>query len=92
MGGSQHVQIPKGRVQRRWTQALSRGAQGQDKRQWAQTETQEVLFEHQETLFFTVRVTEHWHKLPREVAESPSLEIFKSHLDSPGQLALGGPA
>ncbi|KFV78313.1 hypothetical protein N308_02488, partial [Struthio camelus australis] len=32
--------------------------------------------------FFPVRVTEHWHKLPRGVVESPSLEIFKSHLDT----------
>ncbi|KAK4818597.1 hypothetical protein QYF61_015459 [Mycteria americana] len=31
--------------------------------------------------FFTLRMTEHWHRLPREVVESPSLEIFKSHLD-----------
>lgn len=26
-------------------------------------------------------VTEHWHKLPREVVESHSLRIFRSHLD-----------
>ena len=31
--------------------------------------------------FLTARVTESWHRLPREVVESPSLEIFKSHLD-----------
>jgi len=30
---------------------------------------------------FTLGVTEHWNRLPREFVESPSLEIFKTHLD-----------
>ena len=30
----------------------------------------------------TRSVVELWHRLPREVVESPSLEILKSHLDT----------
>lgn len=46
----------------------------------SQTEIQGVLFEHQETL--TVRLADNLHRLPREVAKSLSLEVFKSSLDT----------
>jgi len=31
--------------------------------------------------FFPLRVMEPWNRLPRKAVESPSLEIFKTHLD-----------
>ncbi|KGL75655.1 hypothetical protein N309_03612, partial [Tinamus guttatus] len=37
---------------------------------------------HVRNNFFTVRVREHWNRLPRDVTEGPSLEIFQTHLDA----------
>jgi len=31
--------------------------------------------------FFTLRVTEHWNRLPRGAVDSPTLGIFKTHLN-----------
>ena len=37
--------------------------------------------------FFTQRVVRHWHRLPREAVNAPSLEVFEARLDG----ALGSP-
>ncbi|KFW65719.1 hypothetical protein AS28_07516, partial [Pygoscelis adeliae] len=31
--------------------------------------------------FFTLRVVKHWHRLPREAVDAPSLEAFQARLD-----------
>ena len=44
--------------------------------------------------FFTVRVVKHWHRLPRDVVDAPSLEALAVRLDGAlsTQWSCGAPA
>jgi len=55
-----------------WGQTLFSGAQRQDKGKFHLNMRKN---------FFPLRVTEPWNRLPRDLVESPSLEIFKMRLD-----------
>lgn len=46
-------------------------------RQWAQSEIEEVASEHQETLFYSMSMNEHWHT--RKGVESPPMQTPKGH-------------
>jgi len=60
-----------------WGQTLFSGAQRQDGHKLKH----EKFHLNMRKNFFTLRVTEPSNRLPRGVVESPSLEIFKTHLD-----------
>ena len=62
-----------------WGQALFGGAQQQDK---GHELVHRKFHMNMRTNFFTLRVTEHWNKLTKKAAETPSMEIFKSCLDT----------
>lgn len=47
--------------------------------EWAQIRTHEIQSEHKTV--FAVRVGKHWNSLPKEVVESPSLEMLRTCLD-----------
>lgn len=64
-------------MQRRRSQTLFSGAQGQDQRETVQTETQEVPLNIRKRFLYLL-VVECCHRLPGMVVESPFSEIFKS--------------
>ena len=51
-------------------------------------ENRKLCDTNMQKIFFTVRVIEQWHGLPREAVESPSLEIFKTCANCCVELAL----
>lgn len=64
----------------RWGWSLILSKKQQDKKKWLQVPPGEVLIAFMK-YFFTERVAKHSNKLPKEVVESLSLEVFQNHVD-----------
>ena len=58
---------------------MQQGLRRQDEGTWFSTETGEIQTGYEKC--FTLRVVRHWHGLPREVVDVPSLETFKVRVD-----------
>jgi len=84
--------IPQVRVQTGQSQALFSGAQCQDWRQWAQPETQEVPFEHQETVFHCDGDRALAQVAQRDCVVSTLGDTCKSYGQGLGQPAVDSPA
>jgi len=79
-GPNIYLQIPEGWVSGGWGQALFSSAQQQDRGNGHKLKQRKFQLKMRKN-FFPLRVTEHWHRLPREAVESPALEIFQPRLD-----------
>jgi len=73
--------IPKDQKSLLWYHHKTRGKGNKLKHRKFQLKVRKVTWQA-EHVIFTLRVTEHWNKLPRGVVESPSLKIFRTHLDT----------
>lgn len=68
------------KVQRRWSQGLSVAPSDRKRGKGHKLEHNKFHLNIRKS-FFTVQMTEHWHRLHRDIVESVSLGIFKRSLD-----------
>lgn len=79
-GPNRHLPVPVGRLLRKWSQALHTVVHdGRTRDNRHEMEEERFLLEIRK-VFFSIRITRQWSRLPRKTVPSPSLEIFKIKL------------
>jgi len=74
------LSVPEQGLNKRWGKYLQQGCCDRTRSNGFKLREGRFRLDIRKKLF-TIRVVKHWNRLPREVVEAPSPEVFKARLD-----------
>lgn len=74
------ISVLQGGSQQRWDQTFYQGLLQQDKGKGFELKQVKFRLDTRKDIFTLEKPVKHWHRLPREVVDGPSLEVFMARL------------